>query len=115
MEPLLSELDALERDLESLLKDVRPDEDCPFTTSQLEEQLEKLFSVPIDTCTTKPPHEPSEEKRGEERRGERDEAISCRKKVPKSTGECYELVTFKQRVSTSWVKYWFHCSSITGS
>ena len=51
MEPLLSELDALERDLESLLKDVRPDEDCPFTTSQLEEQLEKLFSVPIDTYT----------------------------------------------------------------
>jgi hypothetical protein len=35
MKPLLSELDALERDLESLLKDVRPDEDCPFTTSQL--------------------------------------------------------------------------------
>ena len=68
----MCELDALERDLESLLKDVRPDEDCPFTTSQLEEQLEKLFSVPIDTCTTKPPHEPSEEKRGEERRGERE-------------------------------------------
>ena len=68
MEPLLSELDALERDLESLLKDVRPDEDCPFTTSQLEEQLEKLFSVPIDTYTTKPPHEPSEEKRGEARK-----------------------------------------------
>ena len=85
MEPLLSELDALERDLESLLKDVRPDEDCPFTTSQLEEQLEKLFSVPIDTCTTKPPHEPSEEKRGEERRGEEREmrrslvAKRCRK------------------------------------
>ena len=64
----MSELDALERDLESLLKDVRPDEDCPFTTSQLEEQLEKLFSVPIDTYTTKPFHEPSEEKRGEERK-----------------------------------------------
>jgi hypothetical protein len=56
-----------------------------------------------------------EERRGEERRGERDEAASCHKKVLKSTGECYELVTFKQRVSTSWVKYWFHCSSITGS
>jgi hypothetical protein len=89
MEPLLSELDALERDLESLLKDVRPDEDCPFTASLKSNLRSCSLSQSIHTLPNPPTSQVKrrEERRGEERRGERDEAISCRKKVPKSTGE----------------------------
>ena len=43
---LAAEIAALERDLEILLQVFTPDNDCPFTMDELEEQLLQLFSNP---------------------------------------------------------------------